>query len=81
LGANEEEALNFLKAIDSDFQVKPVDSFEENVVSFKIQTPKSEDIRELLYLSIKKTDWIIYELTKESQALESIFRKLTKEAA
>jgi ABC-2 type transport system ATP-binding protein len=34
-----------------------------------------------LYLKIKETDWIVMELAKESQALEHIFQKLTREDA
>jgi ABC-2 type transport system ATP-binding protein len=39
------------------------------------------DLRSEIYLKIKETDWIITELTKESQALEKIFRELTREDA
>jgi len=39
------------------------------------------DIRSRIYLKIKETNWIMTELAKESQALEQIFRELTRENA
>ena len=79
-GAAEEEAATLLKAIHSSLAVKPVDPIEENLVSFEIQSSEDRDFRPDIYLAIKQTDWIISEFNKESQALEKIFRELTREA-
>jgi ABC-2 type transport system ATP-binding protein len=51
----------------------------DDQVRVEIQGPPDRDVRSDIYLKIKETDWIIMELTKETQALEHIFQKLTRE--
>lgn len=88
-GPSQSQALDLLtrlnETLDPKLEIKPVDSLEENMVSFKIQnltsTATGPDVRALIYLKIKETDWIITEFTKESQALEKIFQELTRENA
>ncbi len=80
-GADPEKALALLKTIDSRLEVTLVDPVEENLVSFEIRSSGDQDFRSDIYLKIKETDWIIIQLAKESQALEKIFRELTREVA
>ena len=80
-GADQEKALTLLKGIDSRLDVAAVDPVEENLVSFEIKSSGNQDFRPDIYLKIKDTDWIIVQLAKESQALEKIFRELTREVA
>lgn len=80
-GVSEETALGFLQAIDPDIYIKPVPALEDNTVSFIIKHPDNKDIRSLIYLKIKETDWILCEMAKESLGLEKIFQRLTMEEA
>ncbi len=84
-GALKDEAVSLLKGIHPNLDVKAVDPVEDNCVSFEIFNPDNGshdgDLRSDIYLKIKETDWIIVQLTRESQALEKIFRELTREEA
>ena len=80
-GANKEDALTLLKGIDPQLDVTAVDPVEEDLISFEITNSGDQDFRSDIYLKIKGTDWIIIQLVKESQALEKIFRELTREVA
>ena len=64
-----------LKTIENVYDVKI-----ENNESLKDITVFSndEEPREKIYKFIKNTDWIIYEMVKEKQNLESVFHTLTK---
>jgi len=79
--ADREKALTLLKGIDSRLEVTPVEPVEENLVSFEMRSSGQQDFRPDIYLKIKTTDWIIVHLARESQALEKIFRELTREVA
>lgn len=51
----------------------------DNVKNITLFLKESDtDPRDALYDCIKKTDWIIYEMSKEKEDLESIFQTLTK---
>lgn len=80
-GAGKEDALTLLKGIDPRLDVTTVDPVEEDLISFEITNSGDQDFRSDIYLKIKGTDWIIVQLAKESQALEKIFRELTREVA
>lgn len=84
-GALKEEAASLLKSIHSTIDVTEVDPLEQDLVSFEIKHSgdglNDRDFRSDIYLKIKETDWIIVQLVKESQALEKIFRELTREVA
>ena len=80
-GALKDEAASLLKQIDSTLDVKHVPPVEEGLISFEITSSGDRDYRPDIYLKIKETDWIIVQLIKESQALEKIFRELTREIA
>lgn len=78
--ADPEKALALLKGMDLGLDVAVAATMEEGLVTFEIQSSGDQDIRPDIYIKIKPTDWIIVELAKESQALEKIFRELTREA-
>ncbi|MCP4022407.1 MAG: ATP-binding cassette domain-containing protein [Desulfobacteraceae bacterium] len=79
--APEDEALALLKNISPELEIKPVPSASKEEASFEITTLNEHDLRKDIYLAVKKTDWILTELNKETQALEKIFQDLTREDA
>ncbi|MFH2092818.1 MAG: ABC transporter ATP-binding protein [Pseudomonadota bacterium] len=78
-GAQTQAVSTLLKSIDNDIDIKAVPPIEEGLTSIEIRRIKTEDFRSRIYLKIKETDWIIVQMTKDSQALEKIFRDLTRE--
>jgi ABC-2 type transport system ATP-binding protein len=52
----------------------------DDALSIKLICESGVDVRSSVYLSIKETDWIITELTFETETLESIFRQITLES-
>jgi ABC-2 type transport system ATP-binding protein len=72
-------ALAHLKAFDSSIDITVTDTPASEGISFELCCKEDKDIRQDLYLSIKKTDWIITELARQSLALEEIFHELTRE--
>jgi ABC-2 type transport system ATP-binding protein len=84
-GAPKEDAEALLKSIHSTLDIKIVEPVEKDLVSFEITISddgsKDHDFRTDIYLKIKETNWIIVQLIKESQALEKIFRELTRKVA
>ena len=81
MNAELQAALAHLEALDKDLIVTVADTPENQGVSFDISCREDKDIRQDLYLSIKQTDWIITELSRQAQALEQIFQELTQEGA
>ncbi len=77
--AHAEQAREKLMDIRQDIHILELEPAEEGTVSFEISSPDNHDLRSDIYLKIKETDWIILQLAKESQALEKIFRELTRE--
>lgn len=74
-------ALDHLKAFDASLDITVTDTPASEGISFELCCKEDKDIRRDLYLSIKKTDWIITELARQSLALEEIFQELTREGA
>ncbi len=77
--ANSDEVINLLKGVAPDIEIIKREPVERNLVSFEIQSSSSYDIRRDIYLKIKESDWIIAQLTRESETLERIFHELTRE--
>lgn len=71
---------DLLAGISPDLVVRQMTAKEPDVSQFEIDTPGAKDFRQDIYLKIKKTDWMIAELSRESQSLEQIFQELTKGA-
>ncbi|RLC25947.1 MAG: ABC transporter ATP-binding protein [Deltaproteobacteria bacterium] len=78
-GALKDDAKMLLKGIHPDLDIKDVEPVEKDLVSFEITNSGDRDFRSDIYLKIKETDWIMTQFSKESQALEKIFRELTRE--
>ncbi|MCP4671044.1 MAG: ATP-binding cassette domain-containing protein [Desulfobacula sp.] len=84
-GAVKDEAKALLESIDPAIKVNIIDdaqnnkSMDNDLISFGISSSNDKDLRSDIYLKIKETQWIIIELSKESQALEKIFQELTRE--
>ena len=81
MNAEIQAVLAHLEALDKDLSVTVADTPENQGLSFDISCREDKDIRQDLYLSIKQTDWIITELSRQAQALEQIFQELTQEGA
>ncbi|PIE63174.1 MAG: ABC transporter [Desulfobacter postgatei] len=75
------QALDHLKAFDANLDITVTDTPASEGISFELCCKEDKDIRRDIYLSIKKTDWIITELARQSLALEEIFHELTREGA
>lgn len=56
-------------------------SVHEDAEELEVEVKGSEDLRELIYGTVKKQRWILLEMIQERQSLEKIFRELTKEAS
>ncbi len=80
-GAPKDAAISLLTSIDPQMAIREVQTSEKGVTSFEISTPGIQDARPAIYLKIKETDWIILQLTRETKALEKIFRELTMQEA
>ncbi|MFO7989411.1 MAG: ABC transporter ATP-binding protein [Thermodesulfobacteriota bacterium] len=78
-GPDMKTAQQFLADMDLNLSVNALPPDSEDLVRLEIQSPPDRDVRPDIYLKIRETDWIIMELTKETQALEHIFQKLTRE--
>ena len=80
-----DEAKTLIESIDTTIKVKVIDdvknshSTKKDLISFEISSSGDRDFRSDIYLKIKETQWIIVELSRESQALEKIFQELTRE--
>ena len=53
---------------------------DEATVNVRLTCQSSSDLRADIYGKVKQTDWILLELHQETQALENVFRELTKES-
>jgi ABC-2 type transport system ATP-binding protein len=60
-------------------EVSAAPADDSSLTRFNVICASTDDIRAELYAAIKSTDWVLVELTRESQNLETIFRQLTRE--
>ncbi len=56
-------------------------SINEDAGELAVEVKGSEDMREMIYSTIKKSDWSLLEMVQEKQSLENIFRELTTEVS
>ncbi len=77
--AARDDAKNMLESIDASVSVKPIEEDDNSIVSFEISNSDNRDLRSEIYLKIKETSWIIIEMSRKTQALEQIFKELTRE--
>lgn len=68
-----------LTEIDGITAIKHLDETEDDMLKLRLTCKTTMDIRENIYQTIKKSDWILMEFYKKTQNLETIFRELTKE--
>lgn len=72
------------KEIEDYLSIKGIDKIEvnkqKNMKEVYIYSHSPNSIIEELYQRIKKSNWILYEMSQEKNTLESIFQELTKEA-
>ncbi len=71
-GADSQEALGFLSSLPG------VEKAEEGARALDFVLTTQGDIREELYLAIKKKDWVLLELQQSHHSLEELFKDLTK---
>lgn len=76
--ADLDQVVKLLKSVDPDMEIIQKEPIEKGLISFEIQSISSNDIRKDIYLKIKQTNWIIAQLSRESETLESIFHELTR---
>ncbi|MBU1170542.1 MAG: ABC transporter ATP-binding protein [Proteobacteria bacterium] len=69
-----------LKSIPNVMEIKKNPSDQETILSITVHVKDAKDLREDIYLMIKKHDWIIIEFYQERHSLENIFRTLTMES-
>ena len=77
--ADPEAVRKLLEGVEGVQRVNMTDA-AENALSIKLNCESGRDIRGPVYLAIKGTDWVLTELTLETQTLESIFRQITLES-
>ncbi|NQU04048.1 MAG: ATP-binding cassette domain-containing protein [Syntrophaceae bacterium] len=73
---NVEDALN---GIDGIMKIDQIDNEDEGVLTVKLTSRSSSDLRGDIYRRIKETDWVLVEFHRETRTLENVFRELTKE--
>ncbi|GAB6094889.1 ATP-binding cassette domain-containing protein [Desulfatiferula olefinivorans] len=69
-----------LKSIPAVSEVKKLPSDDENILNITVTSKDNTDVREAVYLKIKKHNWIITAFYQETRSLENIFRNLTMES-
>jgi ABC-2 type transport system ATP-binding protein len=72
--------MELLSGLDDCLVVSQVAAKETGISLYEIKSNATRDFRKDIYLKIKETDWVMAELTRESQSLENIFQELTKGA-
>ena len=72
--------MELLSSLDAALEIRQVAEKETGISLYEIKSSGTRDLRKDIYLKIKETDWVMAELTRESQSLENIFQELTKGA-
>lgn len=75
--ADPDAAETLLAGIDGVTGVTASDPTPGQEITFEIQGNDGDDLVRKIYLAIRNTDWIITELTRDAQTLETIFQDLT----
>ncbi len=52
---------------------------DDGILSVALTCGTGRDIRDSIYMRVKKTDWVLLEMTRDIKSLERIFAELTKE--
>ena len=68
-----------LTEINGITAIKHLDETKGDMLRLRLTCKATTDIRENIYQTIKKSNWILMEFYRKTQNLETIFRELTKE--
>jgi ABC-2 type transport system ATP-binding protein len=79
LGADVEAARERLKAVKGVKTVQAATGDDPKTTRISVICQGETDIRGDLYAAIKQTEWVLVEMSQETQTLETIFRELTRE--
>ena len=74
-GPDKSAASDFFENLDNT-SIMDIGEHDDGV---QITLSCSTDMREEIYMSIRKTDWILLEMIQQKKTLESIFREITRE--
>ena len=77
--ADSEKAMAMMQSISGVNRVENKAPKVSGEISFELHGADNSLSGEELYLAIKKTDWIITEMKRETRSLETIFQELTRE--
>jgi len=78
IGAEPQALRELLGRVQGVQQVDVVGG-PDNTLTATLTCEEGSDLRATVYLAIKDTDWLLTELSMETQTLESIFRQITLE--
>lgn len=76
--ASLDAVTGMLSSLDGIDSIETVESSDEHL-KLRLRCQPKEHLKESIYKIIKETDWILTEFYQETQTLETVFRKLTKE--
>ena len=74
-GATIQDAESGLKSVDGVEEVKT----DKNNGTLRLTLYGNKDFRKPLYEFVKSKDWVLLEMSRSSETLEEIFKKLTRE--
>ncbi|MGC9325338.1 MAG: ATP-binding cassette domain-containing protein, partial [Desulfomonilia bacterium] len=80
LNVDFDHAREKLLTVEGISGVEQTIEIQPGEVRMRLTTHGERDLRENIYRTIRKTDWILLEFSQETKSLEKIFRELTKEA-
>lgn len=72
-----ENVINVIKNTGIISDVKILESTDSEIKNISVVS-KEKEPRDILYNAIKNTDWVIYEIVREKEDLETVFQTLTK---
>lgn len=79
-GAEADAAHRLLEAVDGVQSVAIDESQDGGLLQATVTCRPGTDVRADVYGAIKTTDWVLLEMTRETQTLETLFGELTRES-
>ncbi|MEW5910590.1 MAG: ATP-binding cassette domain-containing protein [Thermodesulfobacteriota bacterium] len=73
------KAKELFESINGISTVLSIEDPAADIISFRLTSREDQDLRQAVYEAVKKTDWILMEMVKETRNLETVFRELTRE--
>ncbi len=77
--AQSAEITERLKPVQGVLDVQAVDAGRDGQVQVQLSCERDADPRAAVYQAVKDTDWILLEMSRQTQTLETIFKELTQE--